>query len=202
MIAMGLALFLIIVALVVIAIKSPLPIWGKMGFLLFLIVGILLVKAIKGFVPLPIGVRHLIHLIIQPKDLYQPVITDNFLFYEEGFTKTYFLKPKYLDIYEIGFLAEKADISSKYKFEGKLKAEFFWKDKLLFDRIVSSYNAAWSVNGDMEHFKEISLLKFEIPLQGKYKNDISIRLTVLEPDQELKKYADSIKLYIAVSAVP
>ncbi len=35
-----------------------------------------------------------------------------------------------------------------------------------------------------------------------YKDDISITLTVLEPDQELKKYADSIKLYIAVSATP
>lgn len=202
MIAMGLALFLIVVVLVVIAIKLPIPIWGKVGFLLFLIAGILLVKAIKGFVPLPIGARHLINLIIQPKDLYQPIITDNFIFYEEGFTKTYFLEPKHLDIYEIGFLAEKADISSKYKFKGKLKAEFFWKDKLLFDKIVSSYNAAWSVNGDTEHFKEVSLLKFEIPLQGKYKNDVSIRLTVLEPDQELKKYADSTKLYIAVSAVP
>ncbi len=202
MILTSLVLFLIIVVLVVITIKAPLPIWGKIGFLLFLIAGILFVKAMKGFIPLPIGIRHLIHLVIQPKDLYQPIIIDDFLFYEKGFTKTYFLEPKYLDIYEIGFLAEKADISSKYKYKGKIKAEFFWKGKLLFDRIVSSYNAAWSVNGDTEHFKEISLLKFEIPLQGKYKNDITIKLTVLEPDQELKKYADSIKLYIAVSAIP
>jgi hypothetical protein len=46
------------------------------------------------------------------------------------------------------------------------------------------------------------LMSFEIPLLGRYKNDISIRISVLEPDQELKIYGNSIMLYIAVSATP
>ncbi len=202
MIIMNLILFFIMVALVMAAIKAPFPLWGKTLFLLFLIGGILLVKVTNGFIPIPIGIRHLVHLTIQPKDLYQPIIVDNFLFYEEGFTKTYFLKPKYLDIYELGFLSKKSNMHSKYKFKGKIKVEFFWKDRLVSDRIITSIDSARYDEKDMEHYKEVSLLRFEIPLRGKYKNDISIKLTVVEPDQELKKYGDSIDLYIAVSAVP
>jgi len=169
---------------------------------LLIFIAILSVKAVIGFIPLPIGIRHIFHLMIAPKDLYNPIVTDNFLFYEKGFTKTYLLHYKYQDIYEVGFLAGKEGISSKYRFKGKIQVEFFWKDNLLFKKIVDSIDTALYVKGDMTKYKEISLTSFEIPLQGKYKDDISITLTVLEPDQELEKYGDSIKLYIAVSARP
>ena len=203
MILIGFLLFIVFGILFVVAMRGPVP--AKMAILLFLIVGsvsIMVVTAIKGFMPIPICVRHITHLVISPKDLYKPIVVDNFPFYEKGFTKSYLLNPKYLEIYEIGFLAEKADISLKYKFKGKIKAEFFWKDTLLFDKTVTRIDSTGDIKGDMSHYKEISLLTFEIPLQGKYKDDISIKLTVLEPDKELKKYGDSINLYIAVSAVP
>ena len=61
---------------------------------------------------------------------------------------------------------------------------------------------AWYAKDDMNYYKEISLFKFDIPLQGKYTNDLSVKLTVLEPDQEIKKFNDSIKLYIRVSSTP
>lgn len=168
----------------------------------FLVIGILSIRMVKGFIPLPIGIRHLFHRIISPEDLHQPIVTDNFLFFENNFSKTYSLHPKYLDIYEIGFFNDEAGISSKYKFRGKIKAEFFWKDKLLFDKIATTIDSAWYVQGDVACYKSICLLKFCLPLQGKYKKDISVRLTVLEPDEELEKYKNSLKLYIAVSAVP
>ncbi|MEW6096322.1 MAG: hypothetical protein AB1567_07335 [bacterium] len=171
--------------------------------LLVFILSILSLKVIKGFIPLPIGVRHVFNRIIAPKDLYYPIVTDNFLFHEKGFTNTYLLHPKYLDLYELGFSSTGGEgISSKYKFKGKIQLEFFWKDKLLFKKIASAIDTAWYAEGDMTKYKAVSLMSFEIPLQRKYKNDVSIKLTVLEPDQELKKYGDSIKLYIAVSATP
>lgn len=134
--------------------------------------------------------------------MYEPIIIDNFLFYEKGFSRTYLLRPKYLNIYEIGFRSDKKDIPSSYKFKGKLKVGFFYKDKFLFEKMVTSYNAAWSDSSDSEHFKEISLLAFEMPLQGKYKSDISIKITVLEPDKQLESFKSSIKLYVSVSAIP
>lgn len=169
--------------------------------LVFVIVGVT-VKVVKGFIPFPIGIRHLYHLIIAPDDLYHPIVTDNFIFYDKGFMKTYILHPKYLDIYDLGILSLNKDISSKYKFRGKLLVEFLWRDKLLFKRVADSIVTAWYVEGDMAKYKEVSLMNFEIPLLGRYKDDISVRISVLEPDQVLKKYGDSIMLYIAVSATP
>jgi hypothetical protein len=149
-------------------------------------------KAIKGFVPIPVGNRHLVHLLIPPKDLYNPIITDNFLFYKKGFSKVYFLEPKYLDFYDCGFSIDD-EILPDYKFNGKLKFEFFWKNKRLFEEIVTQPKTFGR--------NEVSLIHFEVPLQGKYKKDISVQVTVLEPDIELKD-KKSLKLYIAVSGTP
>ncbi|MFA5144010.1 MAG: hypothetical protein WC522_07605 [Candidatus Omnitrophota bacterium] len=202
MVVMGIVLLLILVILVVIVVKAPLPLWGKIGFLLVLVVSIFLVKAIRGFLPLPIGIRHLVNLTIQPKDLYTPIITDEFLFYEKGYTKTYPLIARHLDIYELGFLSWENIIPSKYRFDGKLQADFFWKDQLLFSKVITSINSGVYAEKDMAHYKEVSLLKFDIPLEGKYAKNISVRITVLEPALELKAYKDSVKFYVAVSSTP
>lgn len=170
--------------------------------LVLIVIAFSFLKLIKGFFPLPIGVRHLIHLIVTPKNLYQPIISDRFLFSERDFTKTYYLEPKYLDIYEIGFFTDQNGIESTYKFKGKLKVEFYWKDRFLFDSVITSMDSAGYKQNDMTRYKQISLYSFNIPLQNKYTKEISVKLTVLEPDQELKRFSDSIKIYIAVNATP
>lgn len=68
---------------------------------LALIIGASL-KLMYGFLPFPIGVRHLMHLFISPTDLYEPIVTDNFLFFQRNYSKTYSLKPKYFDFYDGG----------------------------------------------------------------------------------------------------
>lgn len=172
------------------------------GLLLLLIFVVVFLKVIKGFIPLPIWARHIINMAIEPQDLYQPIVTDKFLFYRKGFSKTYSLEPKYLDSYAIGFYSEDNSIYSQYKFNGKIKADFFYKDRLLFTKTTTSINAAWYVENDMKYYKKVSLMDFDIPLKGKYKDNISVVLTVLETDRELEKFGDSIKLYIAVSPTP
>ena len=165
--------------------------------------GALTLKLMRGYIlPLPIGVRHFINTMFAPKDLYQPIIVDKFLFQDRGFTKTYAIKPKHLDIYEMGILVDKGGIESTYKFNGKIKVEFFWKDKFLFENAVATNDSALYEHNDMSRYRQISLFKFNIPLQNKYTDDISLKLTVLESDQKLDKYRDLINLYIAVSSVP
>lgn len=148
--------------------------------------------------------RHIMHLAFPPKDLYKPILVDAFKFHEKGFEKRYVLKPKCLDSYAIGILSEQQNIPWDYKFSGKIKAEFFWKDTFLFEKTVTSQGAAFCADNDktMKYYKNVYLLEFEVPLQEKYKDDISVRLTVLEPDGSLEKYGDSIKLFIGVSAIP
>ena len=103
--------------------------------------------------------------------------------------------------YNIGFSAETNDLPSKYKFNGKIKADFYWKDKFLFSKEITSLISASYANNDIEHYSDVRLLRFEIPLQRKYKEDISVQLTVLEPDESLKQYGDSIKLFVKVGSL-
>lgn len=151
---------------------------------------------------IPIGVRHFTHLILPSADLYEPIVNDEYLFWEEGFSKRYLLKPKYLDFYEIGLHSPTDRLPAIYKFQGIIKVQFFSGDNLLFEKEVSSQIACVYADGDMTHYEKVSLLNFEIPLLGKYKNDTSVKLTVLKPDMNLKKYSNSVKMYIAVSSIP
>ena len=166
------------------------------------IIGLLSAKAAMGFIPVPMWIRSVTHLIIEPKDLFKPIITDNFPFYEKGFAKTYYLKPKYLDYYEMGFLNEKEGKFLNYSFKSKIKVQFFWKDKLLFEKITTPGIRGGYMEKEGKYFQEVSFLKFGIPLQGKYKENISVKLTVLEPDEDLRKYGDFIKLFVRVNTHP
>lgn len=148
------------------------------------------------------GIRHFYHLLVVPKDLYKPIVNDHFLFNEKGFHKTYSLNPKYFDSYDLSIVFLNKNISSKYKFSGKLLVEFLYKGGVVFKKIADQIITAGYVGSDTSEYKEIALLTFEIPIIGKYKDNISVRITVLEPDQELEKYRDSIVLQIAVSSTP
>ncbi len=173
------------------------------AILLLPLVMLAFVKITKGFIPMP-TIRHILHLTFPPEDLYEPIVVDEFKFHEKGFEKRYVLKPKYLGGYMIGFVSGKQNIPQKETFKGKIKVEFFWKDTFLFEKTVTSQRAAVDADNDktMKYYKKVILVSFEVPLQGKYKDDISVRLTVLEADENLKKYGNSIKLFIGVSPIP
>ncbi len=150
----------------------------------------------------PIGIRHIYHLLVAPDDLYDPIITDKFLFDKMGFQKTYTLHPKYFDLYDLSIVFLDGDISSKYKFSGKLSVEFLHKGNIVSQKIVDRIVTAGYAGKDMSKYNRIALLTYGIPIVGKFKDDISLRVTVLEVDQELKKYKNSIVLQVAVSPTP
>ena len=167
--------------------------------LIILSTSLLLSGYYMNFIHMPVGFSRFCHLFFPPKDLYKPIVTDDFSLDEKGLTKRYFIKPKYSTIYEILFLVDqKSGIDQKYKFNGKIKAEFFYKDKLLFENLINNQYYSLFISKTNSYIL-IGILNFDIPLQNKYKDNISIKLTVMEADQELKKYHDSIKLCIKVS---
>ncbi len=178
----------------------------KMNVLISIIVflSLIILGIAKGTIVLPKNVRNLFYLwhdINPPKDLYVPIIVDDFRFYEKDFSKTYNLKPKYNDTYVFGISTNEKELDSKYRFNGKIKLEFFSGNEPVFEQIVIKMDVAWYLNNDINWYKKIALSYFEIPLHGKYRKDISVRVTVLEPDLELKD-KKSLKLYMAVSATP
>ena len=172
------------------------------GIVSCFLIAVVLVTSARAFLPLPAGVRHFLNLLAAPKNLYKPIVTDEFFFHHIGVSKTYSLNPKYLDIYELGFLSGDQNIPSDYQFEGVVSAEFFYKNELVLEVEITSVVSAWYTKNDMKYYRKISLLNFELPLKGKYREDIKIRLTVIEPDQKTKSLADSLRFYIAVSATP
>ncbi len=196
MVAIIIGSLIVIGFLVFALIKKPIV---TISILSVIVLGLLVYRLILGFFPLPIGIRYFAHWIAPPKDLFQPIVVDKFLFYEKGFTKTYNLKPKYFGDYYLGFFVGGEGITSKYDFTGKLKIDFFWKDKFLFDNVVMSRRSVAYTNNSLTYFSEVDVYRFAMPLEGKYAKDISIKITVLESDEELKKFGDLITLFIKMA---
>lgn len=169
--------------------------------IIFFIMMIILLSGSNSFC-FTLKIRHFYHLFIQPKDLYEPIIEDRFPFHEKGFSKIYKLKPKYFDYYNLGISFEKNNISYKYKFNGKLLVEFFYRQKLISSSTVNKIIAGWPAEKDGSKYRKIALLNFPIPINKKYKKDISLKITVLEVDEVLKKHKNSLRLFVAVSSIP
>ena len=196
-----LSFFAIVFAILVFIVRAR---GNSLMFISAILVSVILLGGMGTFVWINYraGIRHLVHLITQPKDLYEPIVVDAFPFWELGFSKSYSLVPKYMDIYEIGLLATDENLSSKEKFTGKVKVEFLCKDKIISEHEITAIHGGVYAGKDMTRYKKVSLMSFEMPVQGKYKKDISVRMTVLKSDQNLKKYGDSLQMYIAVSSSP
>ena len=195
------------------AIKEKPKRWG-LSLIVFVlpILVVSSIKLIKGFVPVPVWLRHACYSIWAPADLCQPIKRDNFSFSQKGFTRTYPLRPKYLGTYCIGAVCESRTVPMPNRvpnrdvwslFDGVLRAEFYWKDKFLFERVLSGQRIASITTGsyesgddEMHYIDKVGFVWFDIPLDGKYINDITVKLTVLKPYEKLATYEDSMLLFI------
>lgn len=170
---------------------------------IILLVSILVITMIVcGNIYVPLWIRHFLHHVNPPNDLYNPIVVDTFPFWESGFSKKYFLHPKYMDFYEIGVLALENNLSCKERFTGKVRIDFFCKGDKISTHEITSIQSGVYVGKDMTHYKKVSFMNFEIPFQKKHIENLSVDLTVLEVDQNLKKYGNSLQMYIAVSSSP
>lgn len=150
----------------------------------------------------PAGIRHLYYLLITPDDLYDPIVSNDFYFDIKGFSKTFELHPKYSSLHDLSISFLDGGITSKYKFSGKLLVEFLHNGNVVSQKTADKIIAAGYKGKDISKYNRITLMTFEIPIIGKFKDGISLRITVIEVDQILKKYKDSIRLQIAVSPTP
>jgi hypothetical protein len=147
-------------------------------------------------------IKHIFHLLSPPKDLYKPILIDCFPFWKEGFSKTYSLAPIHKDIYEVGLLATNVNLSSKAIFTGKVKVEFLWQDMMVSEGEITAIQGGVYAGKDMTRYRKASLMRFKVPIEGKYMTNISVRMTVLEADRNLEIYGESLQMYIGVSSSP
>ncbi len=184
-------LLAIIVFILILFIRRIIPIyWLGILVLLFFI----FITSFKSKYP------QLYYLLFMPTDFHTPVVYDDFNFHEDGFTKTYNLKPKYNTFHVVGFVIDKG-ITSKYRFNGELEIAFFKGDKFLCNKISDHWIIAIYMDNEMKKYKDIELVRFEFPILRKYSKDIKIKIKVLKGDKQLEPLKDNIKLYISASSM-
>jgi hypothetical protein len=174
------------------------------GIIFIVILSLLVMRVDKGYLPIPIWIRHIANsLLIDNDKLYRPIKIDSCEIFTRsaGYSKVYALEPEYLDIYEIGLVNKKDGFHENYKFNGIFKVSFYYHNDLVLEKIVDKMDQAWFKEGTSD-YKQIALCKFNIPFANRYKDGISVSITIIRPDYQLKKYCDSSELYIAVSPTP
>lgn len=146
------------------------------------------------------------HFVFTPKkELYKPIVYDDFNFYEKGYSKTFKLNYKYIDRYEIDMLDETHKIptgrynkSEEYKLNGKIQFDFYSNDKLIKTEITES-GGGGAYASDMEYFEFIVLRMFNIPMEYKYYKNMTLKVTVLEPIADLEN--KNLKISIRVTSI-
>ncbi len=128
----------------------------------------------------------LVHFVFQPDDYNDPLIVDDFLFHKKGYSKIYSLPYKYPQIHAVKIISEEMGLSKFNGSAGKLKAQFFYEDRLLFEKVVTSLN------------ENKYLVEFAMPLNNKYKKDIELKLTIIEPFKELVELNKPLPVEIGI----
>lgn len=175
--------------------------WSAIILALLGMVIALACRPIRNYLPLPLWLKRTVNLLLQPPDLYVPIVQDSFRFTEQGFSKSYTLYPKYADFHEAGLMDPTGSIPVSYKFTGILKFTLSCQGQTVKEESISSMGVAWSADNDLEYYKKIALFEFPIPLQARCKTSI-LTVTVLKVDEALRTFTTLPQLYVAVSATP
>jgi hypothetical protein len=136
------------------------------------------------------------------KDLYVAQVSEDFNLQERGFSKTFLLNPKHIDKYSVGITNGEIGFPEDYEFSGKLLIQYYHDNNIVFEQEITKQDVAWDMAGEKRRFKEITLSYFDVPINDKYKDDISIKATVIDPDVKVGEFVKNLKIVIGVSATP
>jgi len=180
----------------------------KATLILLLLISVFLSLVYTRVIILPKGVRHFLYLyhhIIRPEGFFDPIILGKFNFGEKGFSQDYKINPRYSNVYVIGLRVNDNIFSPKHRrFLGKFKLELYENDTLLDSKeITEIIGVRGSMNGTpgLDFYPAGVIYKLEIPVDGKYKNNVRLRLTVIESDSNYKKYQDSTTIFLQADSL-
>jgi len=148
------------------------------------------------------GGHHLLHLAFPPGDLYTPVATNSIAFQSEGTTVELNFVPKYKDRYEVGIFAIGDPIPASYEFSGELSVEFIQSGETISSQTITKFSSGTYAGKNMDKYSSRAFCSFDVPLQGRSMDEITVKISVLKPDQEFEKFKDQVKAWIRVSPIP
>ncbi len=148
------------------------------------------------------GGNHLLHLAFPPDDLYTPVATNSVALHLEGAISEFTFTPKYKDIYEFGLFSTEEPIPATYNFSGEIRIELIQSGKRISSQTITSFSSGTYAGKDMDHYLSRGLCSFDVPLQGRSMDEITIKVFVLKADQGFAQFKDKIQGWIRVSPIP
>lgn len=146
--------------------------------------------------------NHLLHLAFPPEDLYAPTVSNSVALHEQDFTAEYTFRPKYKDTYSVALVSTTGSIPASYDLSGQILIEFFQNGELIDSKAITTFSWGVYAGKDMERYRARGLCSFNIPLQGRSLEEITVKLSVVSPDKEFEKYKDTLHLEIGVSGIP
>jgi hypothetical protein len=140
----------------------------------------------------------------------------NFLFYKEGYSKTYSLNSDYYVAHRILLIPETKTVPINYEYSGEVLVEIYEGNNLLQSTKMNNFNAILrrKEGGDYygnyliylgkEHRYASSVFAFElgyipfdlIRLKWNRLRDMKIKIAVIKPDKGLKEFCESATLVI------
>ncbi|MBC8377799.1 MAG: hypothetical protein H8E62_01360 [Planctomycetes bacterium] len=149
----------------------------------------------------PIGLRHSCY-VAKNEDMYTPVILEPFDFMTKGISASYLPNLEYWNEYSVGIRLSGGDFPEDFCYNGKIQVEFYYDEKLI-DTYISEdvvYHKYYRSEGDKLKLvnQKVGLITFDVSAFRKYRDKLKIKVSVIEPDKELKAYGDNLCLYIGI----
>ena len=142
---------------------------------------------------------HFYYMIFsKPDDLKKTIILEDFSFDKKGEQKLYKLNFKHVAMYDISIIDKNEKIPIGFQFKGKIRLDFYHKDKIVDSKLIETVEEMAYSKKSMKYYKSILLHTFGIPIKGE-KEDLSVKVTVIEPDKKLSECCSELQLCISVS---
>ncbi len=143
---------------------------------------------------------HYYYLIFsRPDDLKKTIILDDFNFNKKGEQKLYKLNFKHVALYDIALIDKNEKIPVGFHFKGKIRLDFYHKDKIINSKLIETVDTMIYSNKNDRFFKSLNFHSFGIPIKGETE-DLSVKVTVIEPDKKLSECCSELQLCINVSS--
>jgi hypothetical protein len=143
------------------------------------------------------GFGLLMYKLASPEILY----SQDFKFDESGYTKT-FKDINFNGYYILGMTNSNIGFPQDYQFNGILKLQFLYKDKLVQEREVENGQQPMNFQGRVKgreggvhnFWRQFYLTDFSTPPEAK--GNYTLKVTVIKPDSNVAKFKKRIKMVI------
>lgn len=162
------------------------------------------------------GLKRIYYIETYDKDKVRVVDDDDFIFYEEGYARTYKLNSTYCLSHRILLIPDSILVPVQYEFNGEILIEIFdnHNEPLYSFKVIKpinllregkdDYYGNYLVYNGKQSSRSTSVFAFELgdvpyKLIGFRRNrlkDMEIKVTVLRPDQNLREFCESAELVI------